>query len=116
MISEKFVLPDNPTMTDLLIWCDWLDEQGKSTEELRRLIGEEHQPGYRKDEWIWFSNEGQELSTLYKETEHNKHGVLPDNIFTKIKQSSISCWGSWWKCFDSPNGAWDALMEACQSP
>ncbi len=57
----KFVIPENATVFDGLIWCDWLDDNGLNPFEMRSFLLEPPQvypfPDHKKYgnwNWYWF--------------------------------------------------------------
>lgn len=119
MTNTVFKLPDNPTLTDLLIWYDWLDEQGKNTDFLRFVSivgghprkqfgdswGDEHLQGY-----AWHNEE----STKYLKHEKPTCWVIFDGTWNRLTNYQERSTPGLYKTYKTIPDAWNALMEACQ--
>ena len=108
-----FILPDNPDITDLLVYADWLEENDKAS--IRPFINKvcpmtDVKGKYgNKREFIWFNSED-----FCNNTPEEKLHELPFYIWGNLKGNTEKWQVYWFKTYKTEVAAWIALQNALE--
>lgn len=116
MITQEITVQEDFTLTDLLVWCDNLEDRGYQTDVLRQMITKGFKPSLVDFDsgpvWIWYDQSAPETSSVFDFNSYYE-SVLPRELLAKIKIVGMDC-RNMWIVRDNSDKAWMGLVHALQ--